>query len=153
MKFWRSQTTSYCGCESLIRTVMMGSKGPNISSLIIRESRGTSNRTVGLILLGFKKTEKFVSILYFTKSRRNQWSTSKKEDSELTICFYPFHLHEQSYQKLYHHPKALSSDRSGLSLQYATNLLIPMDSFHKTALIRSLEHPPRNRRNQTLNTK
>jgi len=38
---------------AFIHTVMMGSNGPNISSPIIEESCGTSNKIVGAILLKF----------------------------------------------------------------------------------------------------
>ena len=36
-------------------TVIMGSRGPNISSVMTSESRGTSSKMVGLILLHLNK--------------------------------------------------------------------------------------------------
>lgn len=39
----------------LVLTVIMGSRGPNISSLMISESRGTSSKMLGEILLPLNK--------------------------------------------------------------------------------------------------
>lgn len=39
----------------LVLTVIMGSRGPNISSLMTSESRGTSSKMVGEILLPLNK--------------------------------------------------------------------------------------------------